>query len=88
MGKIQVAAVKAHDEILKRRGEITFIDAFVSGYNQAEKDLALTWRDVKNIVTIADSMLTHTACDDIDHPDEQKFYEEVLRTYNKMKDGQ
>ena len=48
----------------------------------------LTWQDVKNIVTIADSMLTCTAWDDVDWPDKQQFYEEVLRTYNKMKDGQ
>lgn len=55
------------------------------GYEQAEKDLALTWEDVKAIVTIADSMLTHTAWDAIDWPDEQKYYEEVLRRFNEQK---
>ena len=38
MGKLQVAAVEAHDGILKERGEITFIDAFASGYYFAKKD--------------------------------------------------
>ena len=45
----------------------------------------LTWEDVKAIVTIADSMLTHTAWDAIDWPDEQKYYEEVLRRFNEQR---
>ena len=52
--------------------------AFVAGYKEAEKDFALNWEDVKAIVTIADSMLTHTAWDAIDWPDEQKYYEETV----------
>lgn len=59
--------------------------AFGEGYEQAEKDLALTPEDIKAIVTIADSMLTHTAWDAIDWPDEQKYYEEVLRRFNEQK---
>ena len=55
------------------------------GYMQAEKDLALTREDIKAIVTIADSMLTHTAWDAIDWPDEQKYYEEVLRRFNEQR---
>lgn len=46
----------------------------------------LTWEDVKAIVSIADSMLTHTAWDEIDYPDERKYYEEVLRRYNELKE--
>ena len=45
----------------------------------------LTWEDVKAIVTIADSMLTHTAWDAIDWPDEQKYYEEVLHRFNEIR---
>lgn len=59
--------------------------AFVAGYKEAEEDLALTWEDVKAIVTVADSMLTHTAWDAIDWPDEQKYYEEVLRRFNEQR---
>lgn len=44
-----------------------------------------TWEDIKAIVTIADSMLTHTAWDAIDWPDEQKYYEEVLRRFNEQR---
>lgn len=46
----------------------------------------LTWEDVKAIVNIADSMLTHTAWDEIDYPDERKYYEEVLRRFNGLKE--
>ena len=58
---------------------------FIDGYRKAEKDLVLTKEDVKAIVTIADSMLTHTAWDAIDWPDEQKYYEEVLRRFNEQR---
>ena len=59
--------------------------ACMLGYGQAEKDLALTWEDIKLITTIADDMLTGTAWDAIDWPDEQKYYEEVLRRYQELK---
>lgn len=29
---------------------------YVQGYNQAVKDLALTWRDIQKIVTLADQL--------------------------------
>ena len=45
----------------------------------------LTCEDVQAIVIIADSMLTHTAWDAIDWPDEQKYYEEVLRRFNEQR---
>ena len=60
--------------------------AYAKGYEQAEKDLALTWEDIKAIVTIADSMLTGTAWDAIEWPDQQKYYEEVLRHFNEQRE--
>ena len=45
MGKLQVAASEAHERILKQRGEITFISAFVSGYEFAKEDLG--WHSVE-----------------------------------------
>lgn len=59
--------------------------AFVAGYKEAEKDLALTWEDINAIVTIADSMLTGTAWDAIEWPDQQKYYEEVLKRFNEQR---
>ena len=58
---------------------------YEEGYEQAEKDLALTWEDVKAITTIADSLLTGTAWDAVDWPDEQKYYEEVLKRFKEAK---
>lgn len=45
----------------------------------------LTWDEVKTILQIADSMRTYTAWDEIDYPDEKKYYEEVLRRFNEAK---
>lgn len=55
------------------------------GYEQAKKDLALTLEDIESIVKIADSLLTGTAWDVIDWPDEQKYYEEVLKRFKEAK---
>ena len=64
-------------------------DAYWDGYEQAEKDLALTWEDVKQIVEIADKMMPDTAWDEpafeAEFPTEEKFYEEVLKRYNDTK---
>ena len=71
--------------------ENSYTLGYINGYTDCEaekEDLELTWQDVKNIVTIADSMLTHTAWDDIDFPDEQKYYETVLKRYNEKRNGQ
>ena len=48
----------------------------------------LTWEDVKQIVNIADMLLV----DDIhingrgNFPDEQRFYEKVLKEFNEQKE--
>ena len=48
----------------------------------------LTWQDIKAIDGIIDSMLTYTAWDDVNWPDKQKFYEEVLKRYNEAKEAE
>lgn len=62
-----------------------FRKVFQRGYEQAEKDLALTWQDVRDIIVIADSMLTRTAWDDVEWPDEKVYYEEVLRKFKEQR---
>jgi len=52
-------------------------EAFLLGYHQAEKDLALTWKDIKLIWNITDEM---------DNMPEEEFYQEVLNRFNKMKE--
>ena len=53
---------------------------FVKGYQQAEKDLALTWEDVKRIVEIANKMMPS-----LDHElqSEEAYYKEILNKYNE-----
>ena len=54
-------------------------DAFLDGYHQAEKDLALTWEDMRKI---------HEICEDVWEPnveDEKPIYEEVLRRFNEQR---
>ena len=55
---------------------------YLEGYEQAEKDLKLTWEEMKKIVLIADE-LTSGSFDDIKgrFPSEQSYYEEVTRLY-------
>ena len=51
---------------------------------QNERANKLTWQDVKDIVTIADSMLVPDTCDCIDNwGSEQAYYEEVLHRFHE-----
>ena len=57
---------------------------FQQGYQQAEKDLALTWEDMRKIIRIDEEMMDDPEA----HPEwmeEQPFYEEVLRRFNERK---
>ena len=60
---------------------------FVKGYEQAEKDLALTWEDVKRIVEIADSLMPYVCVKqgDLEHnfQTEENYYREVLKRFNQ-----
>lgn len=53
---------------------------FLIGYNQAEKDLALTWEDIKLI----DSLIDDVALEETDAPIEY-LYQKVLNRFNKQK---
>lgn len=61
-------------------------NAFVKGYEQAEKDLILTWKDIKIIVEIADKMVSE---DPNEHPDwletEEGYYNAILDAFNKIR---
>ena len=53
---------------------------FKRGYKQAEKDLALTWEDMRKIIRIDEEMMDDPEA----HPEwmeEQPFYEEMLRRF-------
>ena len=50
---------------------------YIKGYKQAEKDLELTWKDMKLIWNITDEM---------DNMPEEEFYQEVLKRFKEIKD--
>ena len=52
---------------------------YIEGYNQAEKDLELTWKDIKLIIDIVDSEnLKPHLFDEID-------YQEVLKRFKEQR---
>ena len=61
-------------------------DAFLYGYQQAEKDLELTWKDIEKITDIWDdlhedeTMYSKTGCDT------PEFYQEVLKRFKDYKE--
>lgn len=58
-------------------------DIFRRGYEQAEKDLALTWQDIRRIVKIADAELGRHTQDELAEMGEEKYYETILEKYNQ-----
>lgn len=56
-------------------------DGFIQGYEQAEKDFALTWEDMKEIQRLLDVVWSEQ---DITAPiDEDTIYKEALKRFNK-----
>ena len=59
------------------------------GYEQAEKDLALTWEDMATIDSLITEVSNSYAVGNYDHDGEREhFYGEVLRRFKETKDGQ
>lgn len=57
--------------------------AYERGYNQAEKDLALTWEDIKEIQRLLDVVWSEQ---DITAPiDEDTIYKEALKRFNEAR---
>lgn len=55
---------------------------YIEGYHQAEKDLALTWQDVRRVILIYERMATQAEWKYV--PIEQ-FYTEVLKRFLESK---
>ena len=53
--------------------------AYIKGYHQAEKDLELTWEDMRLIDRIASKLLL------LRQEDDRDFYQEVLKRFKEMK---
>lgn len=59
-----------------------------AGYEQAEKDIALTWEDIKNLDYLMNDVefenkRADTAGKDIPFNSDESFYGEVLKRFNK-----
>lgn len=55
---------------------------FIQGYEQAEKDLALTWEDMVTINTLGSEVIGEHL---FDNWSERQIYEEVLLRFREMK---
>jgi hypothetical protein len=58
---------------------------FEKGYEQAQKDLELSWRDMQHIVRIADHLCNSLEYDKIKKMGEEGYYTEILDRFNKEK---
>lgn len=62
-------------------------NAFENGYEQAQKDLELSWRDMQRIVKIADHLCNSLEYDKIKKMGEEGYYTEILNRFNNEKEG-
>lgn len=74
--------------ITAENGERAFLARgfFVKGYEQAEKDLALTPEDIKRIVDLYDECLRLTFEEGKPAYESDEFYEEVLRRFLEQRE--
>ena len=56
-------------------------EGFIEGYHQAEKDLALTWKDIEKI----DNLLWNLSSEWSGKNDNVGYFQEVLNRFNKLK---
>ncbi len=63
--------------------------AFREGYEQAEEDLELTWKDLKLLQNISHEIFAETANGSAGfyqvYPTEQSFFEEILERFKERK---
>lgn len=64
-------------------------EGFIAGYHRAEKDLELTWKDLKLLQDISHEVFAEVANGSVDYyqiyPTEQSFLKEVLKRFNERK---
>lgn len=62
-------------------------EAFINGYEAAEKDLALTWEDIAKIDALILEANNEFAVDYSKEISREQFYTEVLKRFKETKDG-
>ena len=58
---------------------------YMEGYHQAEKDLALTWKDIKRIVEIDHDLFGDAEQLSSELQSEEAYYKEVLKRFKEGK---
>ena len=84
MTRAEEKALKAIEQklITEEAKASHFKQGYIEGYEQAEKDFALTWQDIREIVQIADSLLENPDMRiAISNHGEEAYYTEVLKRY-------
>ena len=57
---------------------------FIEGYQQAEKDLKLTWKDIADILDITDVIANDDSMEErLKTMSEEEYCQEVLKRFNK-----
>ena len=59
--------------------------AYHQGYEQAEKDLALTWEDIKRIDDLMMEVLNSIAVGELPEMGIKEIYQEVLKRFNQTR---
>ena len=72
---------KAEEKSQNRYPTLAEKYAFMDGYEQAEKDLELTWKDLAIIEKLGEDFVKHNQTPMSD----EEFYKEVLKRFNKLK---
>jgi len=62
-----------------------FVEGYVEGYHQAEKDLELTWEDMQNIRNIISEMMVEFYTENSSWSTHKEFSEEVLKRFKDLK---
>lgn len=76
----------AHGDVINFEQTVLLQGVCRIGYMQAEKDLALTWEDIRTISLIEYDTLNGDNPESTPSP--RAFYEEVLRKFNKAREEQ
>ena len=63
-----------------------FVEGFIEGYHQAEKDNELTWEDIERITDIWDDLHEDEAIYSKTGCDTPEFYQEILKRFKERKE--
>ena len=98
MSKAEKRALEAYpkdiEEYVDVNGLNTVVDnnswqraIFLKGYNQAEKDLELTWEDIQNISNIIAEMMIESYTRNSLWTTHEEFSKEVLKRFKAQKEA-